>query len=128
MPVLFWDIETRSVVDLETVGAWRYAANSSTNVLCVGYALDDTEPQIWIPGLPVPAAFIDAACDASWSIVAHNFAFERAIATRILAPRYGWPQIPVAQQICTMTLALARAAVGVGERSAGAGAHVSERP
>ena len=45
-------------------------------------------------------------------IVAHNYGFERAIATRILEPRYGWPQIPIAQQRCSMTLALANALPG----------------
>jgi DNA polymerase len=45
-------------------------------------------------------------------IVAHNYAFERAITTRILTPRYGWPQIPIAQQRCSMTLALVNALPG----------------
>ena len=33
MPVVFWDIETRSKLALETVGAWRYAADPTTEVL-----------------------------------------------------------------------------------------------
>ena len=27
MPTIFWDIETRSTLALEAVGAWRYAAD-----------------------------------------------------------------------------------------------------
>jgi Toprim domain/CHC2 zinc finger len=118
MPTLFFDIETRSTVNLETAGAWRYASDPTTDVLCVGYAVDDSDPQIWIPGEPVPEAFIAAAADPSWRVVAHNFQFERAITTRILQPRYGSPEIPLGQQICTMTLALASALPGALDNAA----------
>src|SRR5262245_15210078 len=90
MPTLFFDIETRSTVDLEAAGAWRYAADPTTEILCIGFAFDAAEPQIWIPGEPIPEEFITAT-----TVVAHNFQFERAIATRILTPRYGWPEIPL---------------------------------
>jgi DNA polymerase bacteriophage-type len=103
MPTLFWDIETRSVVSLETAGEWRYAADPTTDVLCVGYAVDDNNPLIWTPGDPIPEAFTTAAADSSWRVVAHNYAFERAISTRVLEPRYGWPRIPITQQRCSMT-------------------------
>ena len=109
MPTLFWDIETRSTVPLEDAGAWRYAADPSTEILCVGYAVDDFAVKIWTPGQAIPQEFIAAASDPSWCIVAHNFAFERAIATRLLQPRFNWPEIPLAQQRCSMSLALANA-------------------
>ena len=112
MPVIFWDIETRSTLALETAGAWHYAADRTTEVLCVGFAIDDAEPEIWTPRQPIPQSFIAAATDPNWLIVAHNYGFERAIATRILEPRYDWPQIPIAQQRCSMTLALANALPG----------------
>jgi hypothetical protein len=110
--VLFWDAESRSHVDLKNAGAWRYAADPTTEVLCVAYAVDDGEPLLWIPGDPVPEAFTIAAADPGWIVVAHNFMFERAIATHILTPRYGWPEIPLARQVCSMTLALASALPG----------------
>jgi DNA polymerase bacteriophage-type len=112
MPTLFFDVETRSAINLEIAGAWRYASDPTTDVLCVGYAVDDSDSQIWIPGEPIPESFIAAAADSNWRVVAHNFQFERAITTRILQPRYGWPEIPLDQQICTMTLALASALPG----------------
>jgi Toprim domain/CHC2 zinc finger/DNA polymerase family A len=112
MPTLFFDIETRSCVDLELAGAWAYAADASTEVLCVGYAVDDADPLIWTPSAPIPEAFITAATNSSWNVVAHNFQFERAIATHILTPRYGWPEIPLERQICSMSLALASALPG----------------
>src|SRR6266568_7127388 len=114
MPTIFWDIETRSVLALETAGAWRYAADPTTEVLCVGFAVDEAEPEIWTPesGAPIPQPFITAANDPNWSIVAHNYAFERTIETRILTPRYSWPLIPITQQRCSMTLALVNALPG----------------
>jgi DNA polymerase bacteriophage-type len=120
MPTIFWDIETRSTLALEAVGAWRYAADPTTDVLCVGFAIGDAEPEIWTPGEPISEAFIAAASDPSWSVVAHNYGFERAIATRILTPRYGWPQIPIAQQRCSMTLALVNALPGGLDKAAAA--------
>jgi DNA polymerase len=109
MSTLFWDLETRSAVPLEDAGAWRYAADATTDVLCVGYAIDDGEAQIWLPGQSVPEEFFAAASDPAWQVVAHNFMFERAIAIHILQPRFGWPVIPLAQQRCSMTLALVHA-------------------
>ena len=35
MPMIFWDIETRSALDLEAAGSWRYAADPMTEVLCI---------------------------------------------------------------------------------------------
>ena len=79
MPILFRDIETRSVIDLKKVGAVKYASDPTTSVWCVGYAIDDGLAEIWIPGQPIPEAFITAARNPDWLIVAHNDAFERAI-------------------------------------------------
>ena len=118
MPILFWDVETRSAADLGFAGAWRYASDPSTETLCVGFAVDDGEPQIWIAGKPCPEPFVAAASDSSWRVVAHNYQFERAIATRILEPRHGFPRIPLARQCCSMTLALANALPGELEAAA----------
>src|SRR5262245_13665904 len=118
MPTLFWDIETRSTVSLEDAGAWRYAADPTTEVLCVGYAVDDAEPKIWIPGQPIPEEIISAAENgADW--VAHNFMFERAIAAHKLTS-LGWPEIPLERQICSMSLALASALPAKLENAAAA--------
>jgi len=113
MPTLFFDVETRSTVDLTKAHEWRYAADPTTEVLCVGYAVDDDEPQTWIPGDPIPEAFRTAT-----TVVAHNFQFERAIATHILTPRYGWPAIPLDRQVCSMTMAYASALPGALENVA----------
>jgi DNA polymerase len=112
MPILYRDIESRSRIDLTKAGAPRYAADRATEVLCVGYAVDDGPIAIWTPGQPIPDEFRAAAQDPDWLIVAHNDAFERAIEEHILAPRYGWPIVPLARHRCTMAMALAAALPG----------------
>jgi DNA polymerase len=116
--VLHRDFETRSTVRLELAGAWRYAADSTTEVLCVGYAIDDGPVQIWTPGEPVPPEFVEAARKPDWLVAAHNDQFESAIEERLLAARYGFPLIPQAQHRCTMAMALAAALPGSLEGAA----------
>jgi DNA polymerase bacteriophage-type len=105
--VLFRDYETRSVVDLAKVGAWKYAADHSTAVLCCAFALDDASPRIWIPGNPTPPEFFEAARNPSWVSVAHGAQFERAIEEPFLHPQFNWPLVPLERQRCTMAAALA---------------------
>jgi DNA polymerase len=100
--LLFHDLETRSQVDLKSVGAFRYAADRSTEVLCIAYAVDNELTQIWTPNDSLPSEFIEAARNPNWVAVAHNASFERAIARYILGPRHGFPEIPLEQWCCTM--------------------------
>jgi DNA polymerase len=100
------DFETHSLRDLRKVGAHRCAADPSTDVWCVAYAIDDQPVQIWLRGEPVPPAILEAAADPEVLFVAHNAGFERAILQHILGPRYGWPAIPVERWRCTMAMAL----------------------
>jgi DNA polymerase len=105
--VLHRDYETRSEVRLGSVGAFQYAADPATEVLCCAYAVDDSPAQLWTPGDPVPAAFLEAAANPNWIVVAHNDQFETAIERHLLHPRYNWPLIPIEQHRCTMALSLA---------------------
>jgi hypothetical protein len=110
MPTLYLDIETRSAANLRDCGAYIYAIDASTQVLCLFYAIDDAEPQLWLPSDPVPAAFLDIARrPTEWQLVAHNYDFERAILDNILVPRHGFRPIPLEAQHCTQRLALANA-------------------
>jgi DNA polymerase len=105
--VLHRDYETRSRAILKHVGANLYAADPSTEVLCVAYAVDHDPVQLWISGDPVPQEFQQAALDQNWIVVAHNDAFETAIEEHVLAPQYGWPLIPIERHRCTMSMSLA---------------------
>jgi DNA polymerase len=103
------DCETRSLGDLPRCGPDRYAADPSTQVLCVGYKVDDQPAQIWIPGEPVPAAILAAAASPDCLWKAHNATFEIAILKSILAPKHSWPEIPLERWRCTMAASLALA-------------------
>jgi DNA polymerase len=107
--VLFFDVETRSAIDLTEVGAHRYAGDPSTTVLCAAFAVDAEPVQLWTPGDAVPPEFIEAAHDPDWAVVAHNAGFERVIMAKILDPRHGFAPIELAKWCCTMAMTLAAA-------------------
>lgn len=109
MPILIRDIETRSVLSLRTTGAWRYSLHASTSVLCLGYAVDDGPVKVWAPDDPIPLEFQEAASNPKWSLAAFNNFFEHAIESNVLAPRYGWPTVPLGRQRCLQAAVLARA-------------------
>jgi DNA polymerase len=110
MRTVFYDVETRSAVNLRDCGAHIYANDASTQVLCLVFAIGDEEPQLWLPSNPTPAVFLEIAADsAEWQLIAHNYEFERAILENILIPRHGFQAIPFEAQHCTQRLALANA-------------------
>jgi len=99
--VLHIDFETRSAVDLREVGLHNYARHPTTDVWCLGYALDDEEPRLWAPKPGAQKPFV-ALQPSVHQVVAHNAAFELAIWNEIMAPRYGWPPLKPEQTYCTM--------------------------
>jgi DNA polymerase len=107
--VLHRDYETRGPLDLKQVGAHRYAADPRTEVLCCAYAVDGGPVNLWTPDQPMPPEFNEAASNPAWIAVAHAASFEMAIEQHIMAPRFDWPLIPLAQQRCTMAAAMALA-------------------
>jgi DNA polymerase len=110
---LFFDIETRSAIDLTKVGSWLYARHPTTDIRCVSYCLvvDNMRSPIetWMPGEPVPQAVSTFAANADAEAIAFNNAFDRQIWDQILTPRYGWPAIPFKRHRCAQAAALARA-------------------
>jgi DNA polymerase len=117
-PALIRDIETRSTVDVGDVGAHIYARHPSTEVLCVGYCLDDEPVKIWHPGEPVPKEFKYALKHREYGFAAHGAAFELEIERNILVPRYGFPELPCERNICTMAISHALALPGGLEKIA----------
>ena len=61
--VLHRDYETRSLLQLQHVGAWKYAADKHTEILCCAYAVDDQPARLWLPDNPVPPEFMQAATE-----------------------------------------------------------------
>ena len=113
---LWIDFETRSRVDLKKTGAWRYAEDKSTQVICMAIATDH-HSVIWVPSWAgmrrkhdsrVGDLWAHAVIEQATQIVAHNYDFERAIWEHIMYGRYGFPAIPTELWDCTMARAAAR--------------------
>jgi DNA polymerase bacteriophage-type len=114
MPILHRDFETQSAAPLKKVGARRYAADPTTRVLCICFAVDDGPIESFVPepGKPVPGVFIEAADNPEWLIAAHNDAFESAIEEYVLGPQFGWPLVPIERHRCTLAIARYRGLPG----------------
>jgi len=107
MPILFRDFETKGTLSLNDVGAWKYAAHPETGIWCCAYAVDNEAVKLWTPGDPIPPEYIEAAQNPDWLVSAFNDGFERQIEAHIMAPRYGWPTIPIERHRCSQAAALA---------------------
>ena len=97
--MIWCDFETKSACDLKSAGVYNYAQSLSTEVLCMAYAYDDGEVQMWTGG-PLPDF-------TGHQIRAHNAAFERLIFWYVLQQDY-----PLEQFYCTAAQARANCAPG----------------
>jgi len=96
MPTVHIDFETRSRVDIKKCGAGRYAADPSTRILCVCYAVDNG-PIMGSFGEGIPPIFHQAVKEG-WKFSAFNAIFEQLIW------KYRWPDLPMPEFICTRAL------------------------
>jgi len=98
MKKLSIDVESRSRVDLISHGAYVYWSDPSTEVICMAYALEDEDPNLWVPGDPVPSVFFDPDVEfRAW-----NAPFERLAFDYYLTPEHGFPYVPLERWRCTM--------------------------
>ena len=106
MTTLWLDTETKSECDLPRHGVYTYARDPSTRVLCMAWALDDGEVEIWVPDQEFPKVVSDAVLSGA-QVYAHNAAFERLIFWHVL-------HIPIdlEQFVCTAAQARANCAPG----------------
>lgn len=111
------DFETRSTVDLKKAGAHIYAADPTTDALCMAYRFDSGPVFLWKRGEPIPRA-LKTAIKAGVTVVAHNAAFEFLIWNFCCVPKYGWPPLPITQMDCTMIRAYAMGLPGTLENAA----------
>lgn len=90
MKKFFLDFETRSTLDIKKVGAWKYAAHPSTEIMCLGIAFEGqtTPPRILLPKDLTRPQQLDG-----FQLVAHSAHFEYAIYHFILHKRFGWPEL-----------------------------------
>lgn len=113
------DFETRSRVDLRKCGASVYAADPSTDVLCLAFGREIDDVQVWTPeDSREDLSDLIKAIEWGEQIAAHNAFFERNIWRRIMHERYGFPDVPFSQWRCTLAacsrLALPRSLEAAG--------------
>lgn len=108
MNIYHLDYETRSRADLKKVGAYRYAADSSTRILMFAIAKNDDEPVFWDclrGGKAAMAMLQEALADPTALFWAHNAEFERAISKYRMEADLGLEPPPVEKWRCTAALA-----------------------
>lgn len=122
---LHLDFETKSELDVKEVGASVYARHPSTDILCIGYAVDDEPIEVlkngeWEDCIELVAERLYVLAEnPNVVFVAHNASFEQAVWRHIMVERYDFPEIPVQRWRCTAAKAaymgLPRDLAGVGE-------------
>ena len=120
------DFETQSFASLKNVGAWKYSEDPTTRILCLSYAIDDKEPDLWTPAQrSAPLDLMQAIHDGA-EIHAWNVGFEYAIWHNICLPVFNWARVPfnnwrdtqakAAAMSYPLALGKAAAALKVGEQ------------
>jgi len=104
--IAYIDFESRSECDLPARGPYNYARHPSTQVLCMAYAVDDGEVELWTPDQPFPREIL------THQIRAHNAAFERLILWYVLCPDLDLPEPALEQFYCTAAQARSNCAPG----------------
>jgi len=119
LPIARADFETRSEADLKKVGAYKYAQDPTTSVMCLAFRVPGGELDLWHPNGPdeVPTRLLEWV-KAGNLLEAHNAEFEYAIWNYHCVPKYGWPKLSISQVRCSAAkaaaLALPRALEDVG--------------
>jgi DNA polymerase len=97
--VVFCDFETRNIggCDLTKAGAWRYAADPATEILCFGYRTGGVDHS-WAPTSSSrdPLAALAADPDAVFACFG---GFEAAVWDKIMVGRHGFPPIATSRWI-----------------------------
>jgi len=96
------DFETYSECDIKSAGAWAYAKDPTTRVLCMAYAEGEEAPKLWLPNQPIPNFLRQPN---NYEIHAWNSFFEWVIWTHVLK----LPTPPISQWHDTASLASAMA-------------------
>jgi DNA polymerase len=90
------DFETFSELPLKgqkSVGSYKYARHPSTELLCMAWAIEDEEPELWLPGDPLPAR-LGRHVQEGGLVWAWNCEFEMPIWEFVCTQRMGWDPIP----------------------------------
>jgi DNA polymerase len=111
MSLLWCDFETKSYCDLISKGSYNYAQDSSTEVLCLAYAFDDEDVQLWWPNQPFDERIKNHVNEGK-QIRCHNAGFDRLIWWYVLSSDFDVPAPALESFYCTATQARANCAPG----------------
>lgn len=124
------DMETRSRVSLKALGVYPYAADDSTDIMCIAIAVEDEPAHIWVNPMfrhifegrttiyqLSDEELVDIISNAT-EIHAHNAGFERAMWAALMVGKYGFDPVPITKwrdtaakvAACALPRALADAA------------------
>jgi DNA polymerase len=114
------DFETRGTVDLIKAGAWRYAEDQNTDVICLAVKTNDEKPRVWAPDwvgesidsvaiegqdqidfLMIESFSLKEVIDSADIIEAHNMGFERAMWFHHMHKKYGFDDLPLGKCRCS---------------------------
>lgn len=111
--ICFADFETRSLLDLLDVGAYKYAHHPSTEILVLSYTFDDhAQGHIWSPHWAWPMSdhdeqmldvLMDFILDGGY-MVFWNAGFDRHIWNQA-GRKYGFEDLPLEQVLCAQAQA-----------------------
>lgn len=105
--ICWLDFETTSMCNLTTQGLQRYVEAPTTEVICLGWAINDAEVQCWFPeDGPFPQELIDHV-KADGLMYAQNSIFDRLVWDFVLANDYEVPVPKQAQWRCSSARAMA---------------------
>jgi DNA polymerase len=96
MRLCTFDFETASTCDLLEAGAWKYAEDINTEILCLCWDVAGS-PGHWTPADTSGRYYTwlqDLARDPEVLFIAHDAGFEKAIWRRIMVPVFGFPDLP----------------------------------
>lgn len=104
--MLFFDIETRSALDLPSVGLMRYAMHPTTEIIALGFVYEN-KPYIWVPEHRRGTCESDVFDEGRhvWNeyvatgepVIAWNAQFDRTVLEHVVSPLV-WPTID--QTLC----------------------------
>jgi len=104
MSMLIIDFETKSRCNLKTVGAYNYAQDESTDVLCCSFIPQDSNDDrefLWYPSEGQLQDKIVKLIKSASLIAAHNAGFDRLIWDFIAVNDYGFPEVDLDDWYCT---------------------------
>ncbi len=88
------DYETFSECELKTAGMWAYARHPSTRILCLSWAVDDSQPRVWWPGGRMDKELLEVLRGEHGACRAFNACFEYAV-TKYVGRKHGLPFVPL---------------------------------